>query len=94
MAIERDDIRAALLRKGFREKANDHWFFYLYVDGKKTAVFTRLSHGSKYKTYSDDLVHKVAQQIGLLKDEFLKFVECTINHTQHVGILKAKGRLR
>jgi hypothetical protein len=41
------DIASALQQKGFRKKENDHTFFHLWVDDKKTAVFTKLSHGER-----------------------------------------------
>lgn len=46
-------IRKALLKKGFEEKEGaKHTLYVLIVNGKKSAVFTRLSRGESY--YSSD----------------------------------------
>ena len=94
MPIERDRIRSALLQKGFLEVSNDHKYYYLYVDGKKHSVFTYLSHGSAYKEYSDELVGKMARQIGLVAKEFREFVECPLTHQKHVELLRQRNRIR
>ncbi|MEK6649706.1 MAG: hypothetical protein AABY75_01900 [Bacteroidota bacterium] len=94
MPIEREKIRAALLSKGFREGRSDHKYYYLFVDGRKVNVFTYLSHGSGYKEYSDGLVSKVAQQVGLVKKEFLEFVECPLTHEKHVALLRQRDRIK
>jgi hypothetical protein len=43
MTRDRDDIDAALLRKGFKKENGDH-FYYIYwnLDGKKTMKKTRV----------------------------------------------------
>ncbi len=94
MPIEREKIQTALLKKGFRQKSGDHCYFHLYTEGKKRNVFTYLSHGSGYKEYSEELVHKVAQEIGLTNKEFYDFVECPLGHEEHVKLLKQRNRLR
>jgi hypothetical protein len=94
MPIERETIRAALTRKGFREKSAGHIQLYLFVDGKKTSVFTRLSHGSGHREYSDDLVGMVARQIGLTKGEFVEFVDCRLEFVPYVGLLRQRSRIR
>lgn len=94
MPIEREKIRNALVKKGFREKSNDHDYYHLYIAGKKRNVFTYLSRGSKYKEYSDDLIRAVAHQIGLIKKEFFEFVECPLTHERHVELLKQRNRIR
>lgn len=94
MPIEREKIRFALLSKGFREKSTSHAYYYLYVDGRKTSVFTYLSHGSGYKDYSDSLVREVCHQLGLVKKEFLQLVECPLTYEQYVVILRQRGRIK
>lgn len=94
MPIEREKIRQALLKKGFREKPNDHCFFHLYIKEKKQNIFTYLSYGSGYKDYGDELIHKVAHEIGLVKSELIDFVECKLKPEQHIELLKQRNRLR
>lgn len=96
MPIERATIRAGLVGKGFQEvtKKKDHDFYYLFVDGKKTSVFTRLSRGSDFKDYSDPLVTKVYRQIGLSKQQFLKYLDCTLSLRDYLSLLRQQNRIQ
>jgi hypothetical protein len=68
MQIDREVIRAALEKKGFKPKSNDHDFYHLQDEaGKKTGVFTKLSHGTSYKSYGDDPINEVYHQLRLVK---------------------------
>lgn len=93
MPIDRSDIRRALLQKGFREESGDHHFYTLWVANKKTPVFTKLSHGTKYKTYGDDLLAKVCRQLSLTKKQFLEYVECTLSESDLIEILSRNNRI-
>ncbi len=63
MQIDREVIRAALEKKGFKRRSSNHDFYHLYDEsGRKTAVFTKLSHGTGYKSYGDDLIDEVYHQ--------------------------------
>ena len=79
MAVERDDLEKALLSKGFikKTKGKDHAFYYYERDGRICkAIWTKISYGSKYKTYGDDLERRVRGQIRLSATDFKAFVEC------------------
>jgi len=95
MPLARDDIESALLRKGFRQKQADHRKFHFWTtDGKKTAIFTKTSHGSKkYKTLSNDLVAAMARQLRITKKEFVSFVECEIGHDEYEALLAERNTL-
>jgi hypothetical protein len=46
--FDRKDIEAGLLRKGFQVREGDHrYFIYFTLDGRKSRVFTKTSHGMK-----------------------------------------------
>ena len=94
MAIERERIRAVLSAKGFRQKSNDHQFYYLFVGEKKTSVFTKISHGNQYKDYSDELVQYVYHQMGLVKKELLEFIDCPLSYENYIALLKQRGRIK
>lgn len=80
MTRDRDDIEAALLRKGFQKDNGDHhYFIYWNLAGKKTMKKTKMSHGSSYKTIGDPLLGKMAKQVGLTKKSFLELVDCTLD---------------
>jgi hypothetical protein len=81
MPRARDAVVGALSRKGFRPTdGGDHEFFiYWNLDGSKTLMRTKVSRGSSYKTLGDDLLGKMARQIGLPKKSFLELVDCTLD---------------
>ncbi|WP_439492304.1 hypothetical protein [Bosea sp. (in: a-proteobacteria)] len=82
MTRARDDIDAALLRKGFRKDEGDHhYYIYWNLSGKKTIKKTKMSHGSSYKTIGDPLLGAMAKQVGLTKKSFLELVDCTLDQT-------------
>ncbi len=48
MPRKQSDVEKILLAKGFRPKDGDHNYFNYYSKaGKKTAVFTKTSHGAR-----------------------------------------------
>ena len=93
MSIEREDIRYALTHKGFQEgrRARDHDFYWLVVNGKRTAVFTKLSTGTGHRTYRDGLVKKVAAQVKLTVPQFKQYVSCSMSHDEYLRVLRERG---
>jgi trans-2-enoyl-CoA reductase len=94
MPVDRSVLVAVLEAKGFKVREGDHSFYSLYVDGKKTSVFTKISHGSSYKVYSDSLLGFVKKQMSLTSEELRQYIECTISYDMYVQILKEKGRIK
>ncbi|MBI3365895.1 MAG: type II toxin-antitoxin system HicA family toxin [Ignavibacteriae bacterium] len=95
MQMEREAIRAALEKKGFRLKeSRTHDYYRLYVDDKKTSVFTYLSRGSGYKTYGDDLIEAVYKQMRLVKKELVKFVDCELEYLPYITLLRRRGHIQ
>ncbi|MBI3586515.1 MAG: hypothetical protein HY088_05245 [Ignavibacteriales bacterium] len=94
MPAERDQIVGSLKSKGFRPKEGDHTFYILYKDGKKTSVFTKISHGSKYKEYSDSLLDLVKKQMGLTMLELRQFIDCELKYEEYIAKLKAQNRIK
>jgi hypothetical protein len=93
-AIARRKLERALARKGFRkeEASRDHCFWWFYYQGKKTHIFTKISRGSGYKDYGDELLNKVKLQlrldtVGQLRD----FVDCPMTEQDYITYLKGKG---
>lgn len=94
MPVKRDEIVKQLRAKGFRQKEGDHTFFTLFVEGKKTSVFTKVSGGSKYREYGDALLDLVRRQMGLTTAELHEFIDCKLGYDGYVKILKARNRIR
>lgn len=65
------DVEKALSKKG-----RDHNYYYVYKNGKKTKINTKVSHGS-HKDISDGLLNQMMKQIKLLKKEFNEYMNCT-----------------
>jgi hypothetical protein len=83
------DVMAGLTKKGFSKKENDHTFFHLWVDGKKTRVYTKVSHGEK--EIPDNLLGAMARQLNLNKKQFLELVDCPFTLDAYVTTLRTAG---
>jgi predicted RNA binding protein YcfA (HicA-like mRNA interferase family) len=83
------DVIAALTQKGFQAKENDHTFLHLFIDGRKTAVYTKVSHGEK--EIGDRLLGLMARQIRLSRREFLDLIECPLSQDAYIVLLRNKG---
>lgn len=69
-------VEKALLRKGFFRVNGHHRFYYLHVDGYKTAVRISMSHDNR--EIGNNLAGLMSKNIGLSHAEFEKLVECPL----------------
>ncbi|HMY45606.1 MAG TPA: hypothetical protein PKX74_09020 [Leptospiraceae bacterium] len=91
MQLDRSNIERSLLHKGFRREDSDHRFYYFYHEGKRTAIRTKISHGSSYKTYGDDLISKVVRQLHFdSRQQFAGFVQCSFSLSAYRDLLLSK----
>ena len=94
MSKSQRDIEGALLKKGFKKRDGDHSYYIYYgINGDKTGVFTKTSHGAKGRTISDDLFGRMARQLKLTNNEFDELVQCPLSREKYESILKEKDRL-
>ena len=95
MQLKRDDVEAALERKGFRrnEQKDHRKFHYWTASAKKTAIWTKTSRGTAYKMLYDELISQMAKQMKLTKQEFDQFVACDIEQTEYEQLLAERGLL-
>lgn len=91
MPRDAKDITAALLAKGFTLREGDHHFYSLVVGGKKTGIFTKVSHGEK--EVGDSLLAQMAKQTKLVKKDFLDLVDCPLTSEQYLKKLRDAGHL-
>lgn len=85
--LKRQDLAGALKAKGFEEDASrDHDFYFLLLDGRKQATFTKLSRGTNHRDLGDPLVSKIARQLHLNKLELQSFVQCSISAADYVRL--------
>jgi len=84
------DICSALKKKGFSENRKSHHVYYIFYDnGKKTEVYTFISHGES--EYGDMLLSKVKRQLGLQKAELGELIECPMSREQYRDLLIERG---
>lgn len=93
MPLARSDIERALQRKGFTYRSGDHRYYFFEHEGLTRAVFTKVSHGTKYKTLATPLVLKMAKQLRLTKKQFMALVDCSMTQEQYVAHLTQLGFL-
>ena len=85
-------IRAAFLSKGFISDETHREMFWLVIDGKKTSIRTRISHGAK--EYDDQLLTLVSRQIGLSKTELYRLVDCPMDGEKLKTLLVERRKVR
>ena len=85
-------VRAALLSKGFITDDTHHEMFWLVVDGRKTSIRTRISHG--VAEYGDNLLALVARQVGLSKQELYRLIDCPMDAEKLKRLLVERGKVR
>ena len=84
------DVEAALKRKGFRQDDTHHkYFIYFTVAGKKTAISTYTSQGSK--ELDDYLVGQMAKQCKIKRKDFESLIECHLEQQKYEADLLAGG---
>jgi predicted RNA binding protein YcfA (HicA-like mRNA interferase family) len=90
MPRKQADVEKSLKAKGFSLGTGDHnYFLYVSKAGKKTAVFTKTSHGSK--EISDNLLAKMARQVKLSRSDFDLLVDCPLDRDAYEKKLVAQN---
>ncbi|MCE5223773.1 hypothetical protein LLG10_06285 [bacterium] len=94
MPLKKRDIIASLERKGFQIHESDHRYLYFYwSNGKKTSIKTKISHGSGNEI-DDNLVHLMATQCYLSKNDFVALIECSLSQNGYEEKLISNGHSR
>ncbi|HCL56140.1 MAG TPA: hypothetical protein DHW82_03915 [Spirochaetia bacterium] len=91
MGIKTEKILSGLQRKGFVLDSGSHhkYLYYFLENGKKTAVYTYLSHS--LREYEGNLISFMKKQLGLSSMKELKdLIECPLSRKSYESILKAK----
>jgi hypothetical protein len=90
-ALEREDVEAALKKKGFAEENDgDHKYFRLCIEGRYTGIFTKTSRGTKHRTIGPDNVTAMAKQVKLTAKAFRALVECSLTGESYVNELRQR----
>lgn len=83
------EISSALEKKGFLRRESKDAYFHLWVDGKKTPIFTKMSQGER--EVHDGLLGAMARQLRLRRAQLDDLVECPLSKEEYVQILRAGG---
>jgi hypothetical protein len=86
MPLPAKEIRASLLRKGFQRRNGQDVYLHLWADGKKTPVYTKISHGER--EVHDSLIASMAKQVKLSKRQFFELVECSIDAEEYLRLMR------
>ena len=93
MPRDKRDVDSGLIRKGFRQRDNDHnIFIYWSLDGKKSLAKTKTSLGKGFEI-DDGLLAMMARQCGLTKKNFLELVDCPLERPEYEHLIKQSGKL-
>ena len=84
-------VEQALKKKGFREQSGDHKYYcYWTIDGNKTLILTKTSHGGK-QDIGDQLLHEMAKQCKINNLQFQDLVRCPLSREKYEEILRIKN---
>jgi len=87
-----EDIKQALTTKGFVISNTHHEMYWLYANGKKTSVRTRISHGST--EYDDRFLGLMAKQVGLARSEFNSLLDCPLSKEDYRDLLIQRNKIK
>lgn len=85
-------IQSSLSSKGFNQSTTDHFWYVLYINGKKTSIRTKVSFGKQ--EYNDSLLSKMAGQLRISKGQLLDLIDCPLGHKEYCDILMKKDALK
>jgi hypothetical protein len=85
------EIERALTGKGFRKEETHHEMYWLMVEGKRTAIRTRISHGKK--EYGENLLGQMARQLRLRRRDFDDLLDCPLSEEGYLKILQDQGTM-
>lgn len=90
------DIEKTLLKKGFQKlssnKKSHHSFYYFIYQGRKSNIYTFLSHGAK--DYGQELMNKIKKQLKFQEAKIAEsFLDCPFKEEDYISMLKTMGEL-
>jgi predicted RNA binding protein YcfA (HicA-like mRNA interferase family) len=90
MPRKQNEVERSLTTKGFQHKEGDHNYFNYYSKaGKKTAVFTKTSHGAR--EIDDHLLGRMSKQCKLSRADFDRLIDCPLDRDSYETKLIAQG---
>lgn len=85
MIFKTGAVRRNLCKKGFVVKNSHHAYFYFYRNGKRTDLYTYLSHGSDSRDLDHRILSRMKAQLGLDSHwQLQSLLQCTMSESQYV----------
>ena len=89
MSADRRDVERGLERKGFvRVEGDHHFFIYRTLQGKKSTIRTKTSHGMRQ--IDDSILSQMARQCRLSRTQFDKLIECPLAQEEYETLVEQK----
>ena len=85
------DILAALTSKGFVVESKHHKMLWLVVGGKRSAIFTYVSHGRR--EYHDALLASMARQLKLRRRQLDDLIDCPMTSEAYIKLLEQENHI-
>ena len=82
------EVANGLVRKGFVVSKTHHNYYSLHVDGKKTSVHTKISHGAR--ECDSYILAQMAKQLHLDQNQLRDLFDCPLSYGEYVKILVRK----
>ena len=92
--IPRSTILSSIKKKGFlkhpKSNQSDHdWYCFYFKNEWYTQINVKISRGSKYKTYSQNLWPKIKNRVYIDTNKALKdLLECPMGYDAYLDVLK------
>ena len=86
------DIHSALTSKGFQVRESKDKMYHLFVNGKKTVIWTKVSQGEK-EVHDALLATMARKQLHLSRKDLDRLIECPLSQAAYVTMMRAAGKL-
>ena len=83
------EIKEGLTKKGFAAVQRDHTYLFFSVEGRKSGVHTKISHGNK--EYGDNILSLVARQLRITTKQLDDLLDCPMSYEDYLAILRTKN---
>ena len=88
-SIKTNKVLNGLITKGFYLSRGNHKHLVFQVDGKKTKIRTKVSHGSK--EIDSHLINLMSLQLKLEKKQFIDLINCPLSSKGYLRELQKQG---
>ena len=86
------EIKEGLTKKGFIAVQRDHPYLFFSVEGRKSGVHTKISHGNK--EYGDNILSLVARQLHITTKQLDDLLDCPMSYEDYLSMLQEKKIVR